>query len=226
MPTTLAHIPALPLKRDGPRLKTSAVNPPPPISAFLIQRDVLPIQSSSVRAAPDTTSISVLIKGRGGPPTLTPSLRAHHPILSAFPPQQAEPPLQPSALNNPPLLQILAFPLQRDLPPLQTLSACAPPLPIYVSFQGRGEPPLLHPTVHAYVNLLSALLLWKVVPLRQTLDETAPLPHRPALPLQRRVPLIQPLSVRSTPPLSILLQGIGVSPLIHSSVIAYAPLIW
>ena len=41
-------------------------------------------------------------------------------------------PLQPSAVNSPPLPQILAFSLQRDVPPLQPLFTCAPPLPLSV----------------------------------------------------------------------------------------------
>ena len=44
VPAPLAQISALPLQRCGPFLQTSAVNIPPPISDFLLQRDVLPIQ--------------------------------------------------------------------------------------------------------------------------------------------------------------------------------------
>ena len=77
-------------------------------------------------------------------------------------------PLQPSAVNSPPLPQILAFPLQRDVPPLQPLTTCAPPPPLSVSLQGRGEAPLLPSTLSTYVPLLSTLLLRQGVPLRQS----------------------------------------------------------
>ena len=76
------------------------------------------------------------------------------------------------------------------------------------------------------VHLLSALLLRKGVTLRQTLAEPDPLPQLSALPLQRGVPPLQPLVMRAPPPLSVLLQGIGVTPLLTSSVHAYAPLFW
>ena len=86
----------------------------------------------------------------------------HAPLLSAFFPQRVEPPLQPSAVNPPPLPQILAFPLQRDVPPLHPLFACSNPPPLSVSLQRRGEAPLLPSTLRAYVPLLSALLLLTV----------------------------------------------------------------
>ena len=38
------------LKIGVPRLQPSAVNPPPHISALLLQQDVIPIQPSAVRA--------------------------------------------------------------------------------------------------------------------------------------------------------------------------------
>ena len=77
-------------------------------------------------------------------------------------------PLQPSVVNSPPLPQILAFPIQLDVPPLQPLSVCDTPPPLSLSLQSRGEAPLLPSTLRAYVPLLSALLLWQGVPLRQS----------------------------------------------------------
>ena len=67
MPAPLAQLSALPLQQGGPRLHTSAVNPPPPISALLLQQDVLPIQPLAVRADPTPPPLSVSIQGRGGP---------------------------------------------------------------------------------------------------------------------------------------------------------------
>ena len=94
-----------------------------------------------MRAAPPPLSVS--IQGRGGPPPPLSALRAHAPLLSALLPQQVEPPLQPSAVNPPPLPQILASTLQRDVPHLQPLSVRAPPPPpLSVLLQGLGVPPL------------------------------------------------------------------------------------
>ena len=76
------------------------------------------------------------------------------------------PPIQPSAVNPPPLTQILALPLQRYVLTLQLLAMRALPNLLFVLLQGRGEPPPLPSTVCAYVPLLSALLLWQGVPLR------------------------------------------------------------
>ena len=97
-----------------------------------------------------------------------------------------------------------------------------------VLLPGRGEPPLLTSTVHAYGALIYALILLKCVPLRQPSANPAPLPHLSALPLQRGVPPLHPLAVCDPPPhpLSISLQGLGVPPILHSAVHAYAPLIW
>ena len=55
-----------------------------------------------------------------------------------------------------------------------------------------------------------------------------PLPQLSALPLQRGVPPLQPLSMRALPrpQLSVFLQGIGVPPLLPSAVRAYDPLLW
>ena len=82
--------------------------------------------------------------------------------------------------------------------------------------------------MRAYVPLISALLIWKGVPLCQPLADPAPLTQISALPLQLGVPPLNPLAVHDPPPppLSVLLQGIGISPLLHSAVRAYAPLIW
>ena len=89
----------------------------------------------------------------------------------------SSPPLQPSAVNPLPLPQILDFLLQQDVPPFQPLSVCAPPPPLSVSLQGRGKLPLLPSTVRNYVTLISDLILWQVVPLRQPSDELASIPQ-------------------------------------------------
>ena len=172
--------------------------------------------------------LSILIQGQGGPPPLPLSVCAHAPLLSAFPPQLVKPPLQPSAINPPPLPQILAFTLQRDVSPLQTLFACAPPPLLSVLLQGRVKTPLLPSTMHVYVPLISALLLRKVMPLHQPSSEPAPLPRISAFPPQQGVPPLYPLAVRDylPPPLSVSLQWLGVPPLLPSDVCAYARLLW
>ena len=58
------------------------------------------------------------------------------------------------------------------------------------------------------------------------LSKPAPLPQLSALPLQRGVPPLQPLTMRAPHPLSISLQGLGVPPLLPSAARAYAPLLW
>ena len=104
-------------------------------------------------------------------------MRADYPLLSALLPQRVEPPLQPSAVNPPPLTQLLALPIQQDVPPVQTLAGHDPPHPLSVLIQGRSKPPILPPTVRDYVTLFSALFLRKGVPLCQPSDEPAPLPQ-------------------------------------------------
>ena len=127
-------------------------------------------------------------------------MHSHDPLLSALLHQRVGTHLQPSAVNPPPLPQILVFPLQQEVPPLQPLSECDIPPTLSILFQGRGEHPLLPSTVHAYVPLLSVLLLRQGVNLRQPSAEPAPLPQLPALPLQRVLPPLQPLAVRDPPP--------------------------
>ena len=100
-------------------------------------------------------------------PPPTSAMRAHAPLLSTLLHQRFETPLQPSAVNPPPLPQILSFPLQQYVSPIQPLSVCAPPPTLSVSLQGRGKAPLLPSTLLAYVPLLSALLIWQGVYLRQ-----------------------------------------------------------
>ena len=68
----------------------------------------------------------------------------------------------------------------------------------------QGETPLLPKTVCAYVTLISALLLWKDVPIRHPSADTSPIPQLSAFPLQRGVPPLQPLAVRDPPPLRSL----------------------
>ena len=57
------------------------------------------------------------------------------------------------------------------------------------------------------------------------LSEPAPLPQLSALPLQRGVPPLQPLTLRAPTPLSVSLQGLGVPPLLPSAARAYPPLL-
>ena len=83
LPAPLAQFSALPLQQCGPSLQTSAVNPPPPISALLLKQAVLILQPSDVRADPPPPPLSVLIKGRGGYSPLTLAVFAHDPLLSA-----------------------------------------------------------------------------------------------------------------------------------------------
>ena len=117
VPAPLAQISALPLQRGGPHLQTSAVNPPPTISAFLLQQYVLPLQSSAVRAVPHPPPppppppLSVSIQGRGEQPPPHSAVHAHAPLLSVLIPQIVEPPPQLSAVNPLPLPQILSSPL-------------------------------------------------------------------------------------------------------------------
>ena len=179
-------------------------------------------------SAPHHPMLSVSIQGQGGPPPPPSDVRAHVPLISHLLPQQVDPLLQPSAVNSPPIPQLLAFTLQQYVPPLQPLAACDPPPLLSVLLPGRGEPPLLTSTVHAYVPLIYALIIWQCLPLRQPSANPAPLPHLSALPLQRGVPPLHSLAVCDPPPppLSVLLQGLGVPHLLHSTVHDYAPLIW
>ena len=112
VPDPLAQISALPLQQGRPRLQTSAVNPPPPISVLLLQRDMLPLQPSAVYAPPPPPPLFVSIQGRGGPPTPPSDMCAHDLLLSALLHQIVDPPLHLSAVNPPPLPQLLDFPLQ------------------------------------------------------------------------------------------------------------------
>ena len=168
VPALLDQISSLPLQRGRPRLQTSAVNSPPSISALLLQRYLLSLHISAVRAIDALPLLPVLIQLRGGPPPTPSALQSRAPLFSALLPQRVKPPLQPSALHPPPLPQILAFSLQQDVPILQPLSTCAPSPPLSVSPQGRGEPPCLPSTVCAYVHLIYAFLLWKGVNLHNT----------------------------------------------------------
>ena len=95
VPAPLSQLLALSLQQGGPRLQTSTVNPTPPISALILQRDVIPLQPSAVRAAADPPALSVSIQGQGGPPPTPSAMRAYAPILSALLPQRVEPPVQP-----------------------------------------------------------------------------------------------------------------------------------
>ena len=164
VPAPIAQLSALPLRQGRPRLQLSAANPPPQISDLLLQQDVLPLHPSAVRAA--TPPLSVPLQGQGGPTPPASAACAHAPLFSALLTQRVKPPLQPSAVNPPPLPQISALPLQRVVLPLKPLAACAPPPLVYVLLQGLGETSILPSTISAYVPLLSALLLWKGVPLR------------------------------------------------------------
>ena len=57
---SLAQISDFPLQQGGPCIQTSALNPPPPISAMLIQQDMLPFQPSSLSRACCSSSSSDL----------------------------------------------------------------------------------------------------------------------------------------------------------------------
>ena len=179
-----------------------------------LQPSAFSLQPSAVRSPPPPL-LSASIQGGGRPPPPHSSVHAHDTLLSALLPQQVDSPLQPSDVNTPHLPQLLAFPLQRDVLTLHPLSTCAPPPPLSISLWGQGKPPLLPSTVCTYVPLISALLLWKGVPL----------PQLSALPLQQGVPPLQPLTVRAPPTLSVLLQGISIPPLLPSAVRAYATLL-
>ena len=106
----------------------------------------------------------------------------------------------------------------------------------------RKGVPLHHPSDEPdTLPLLSALLPQQVKPPPQIstvnppplpqlsylpLAVGTPLPQLSALPLQLSMPSLQPLAMNDSPPLSVLLQGIGVPPLLPSVVRAYAPLLW
>ena len=82
--------------------------------------------------------------------------------------------------------------------------------------------------MRASVTLLSALILKQGVPFRQPSAEPDPLPEISAFPIQRGVPPLQPIAryVSPPPPLSVLLQGIGVPSILPSAMRAYDPLLW
>ena len=172
----IAHISALPIQKGGPHLHTSAVNPPPLISVLLLQRDVLPLQTSAACASPPpppciylsiqgrggtplpTSAVrahaSILLQGRGKPPLIPSTVRAHVPLLSALLLRNGVPLRQPSA-EPAPLYQLPALSLQQGVPPIQPLDVRAtPPPPLSVSLQGLGVPSLLYSDVRAYAPLL------------------------------------------------------------------------
>ena len=80
----LPQLSALPLQQGGPRLQTSAVIPPPLISALLLHRDVLPPQPSDVCDAPTPPPLYVSIQGRGGPPPQISDVRAYGLLLQQW----------------------------------------------------------------------------------------------------------------------------------------------
>ena len=189
---------------------------------------MLTLQTSAVCDAAPTPLLSVSIKGRCGPPPPPSAVLTHATLLSALLPQQVDHTLQTSNVNPPHFNQLLVFKIQQDVPPLQPLFMCSPHPPLSVLLQGQGKPPLQPSTLGNYVPLISALLLCKCVTICQTSAKPASLPQLSALPIQQGVPPIQPLDVRPPPlhPLSVLLQGLGVTPLLDSAVCAYAPLLW
>ena len=155
------------------------------------------------RYAPLPPPLSISLQGRGGPPPQFLAVRNHASLLSAFIPQQVDPPLQPSSINFPSLPQLLSLPLQRDLIPLHPLAVCVHPPPLSKLLQGRGKPPLLSSTISAYVPLLSYFLLWQGVPIRHTSSKPDPLPLFSALlPQQVQPPLY--ISAVNHPPLTQL----------------------
>ena len=125
-----------------PPLQPSNVPDPLP------QLSASPLQSLAVNPPPP---LSVLLQERDGPFLLTSTAHAHTPLLldfclrkcvpicqlsddpaplaqiSALPLQRGRPPLQSSAVNPPPLPHLSALPLQQDVPTLQPLAVHAPP---------------------------------------------------------------------------------------------------
>ena len=102
--------------------------------------------------------------------------------------------------------------------PLCHTSSKPAPLPLLSALvPQRVEPPLQPSTVNPPpLTHISAL----------PLAVFTPLPRLSALPLQQGVPPLNPLDVHAPHPLSILIQGIGLPPLLPSAESAYAPLLW
>ena len=125
-------------------------------------------------------------------------------------------PLQPSAVNSPPLPQILAFPLNEScllfsLYPRVLLLLLYPS-----SFKGEAKPLFyLQPCALMFLCFLpfffgKACLF--IIPQQACSSSSAF-----SVPLQRGVPHIQPLTMRAPPPLYVLIQGLGVPPLLPSA---------
>ena len=119
--------------------------------------------------------------------------------------------------------------LHQDVLPLQPSAVRDAPTPpqLSVSIQGRGGPPPPTSAVRAHAPLLSALHPQIVEPpLQSSVVNPPPLPQILALPLQRDVPPLQPLSTCAPPPpISVSIQGRGKSPLLPSNLRAYVPLL-
>ena len=125
------------------------------------------------------------------------------PLLSALLNKQVGPPIQPSAINTPPLPKISAFSIQLYVPPLQpsAVRAAPPPPQLSIFLQGQGKTPLLSSTMCDYVPLVSALLIRQGLPLFRTSDEPDTLPHLSAYFFQQDVLLLQHIAVHTHPPL-------------------------
>ena len=93
------------------------------------------LQPSDVHAPPTPPPpppLSVSHQGRGGPSPPPSAVCAHASLFSDLLTQRFKPPLQPSAVNPPPLPQLSDLPLHRYMPPLHTLAACVPIPPLSV----------------------------------------------------------------------------------------------
>ena len=201
---------------------------------------------------PETTSllifsISVLSSLFHSPPYS--SVRVRSPLLPALLPQWVKPPLQPLAVNPPPLPQILSLLVWQYMPPVHPSSMhAAHPPPLPVSLQWVFRTPIIYPTVRTmfllfwpcffgkaclFIRLQLSLLFSPSFQLsfstiRAYYSASICAYSSSSAFLKRGVPPLQPLAVCAPPhPLiSVSLRGIEVHPLLPSSMRAYDPLIW
>ena len=140
-------------------------------------------------------------------------------------------PLHPLAARNPPLSVFL----QGRGEPYILPSAVRAYVPLLSALLLRQGVPLHHPSANpGPLPLLSALIPQRVEPTLQPSEiNSPPLPQLSALPLAVCTPIPQlsslPLQqgvMRAHPLISVLLQGLGVPPLLTSAMHAYAPLLW
>ena len=148
--------------------------------------------------------ISVFLQWLGGPPPSRSAVRAYAPLLSALLPQKFDPPLQPSNVSAP-LSQISAL-------PLQPLALNPPPL-TSVLFQGRCRLLLLTSFAYSRAPLLPASHLQQGMPLILRSKVPGPIARISALHLQQGGPRFQTSSVNHPPPISALLIQRSMLPL-------------